>query len=391
MQEARAQTARPLADTDLHDPIAGRGRKRIEPRQVGPGRHDAQQVAGFEPRQAPPAKPSPWSGIRWRRRCDEPKDRGRCLGVGAIIDPFGEYQLVGFGARGDMDEGQGRADGRPEHCPPLGKVLGRLAVDQPEIRDLGPAETSQCRIDLGGISAETRKAAIAEAQHSHRNGRGMRQPSQEGCRRGGRISIAMGRCQYQQAATVPVAAGLIVHCRHMNAMAGAGQGGMKGRRKAPSAVAFTSDEDDRVGRLRADIPSDPRHRAATAPPDCTARHGKDGRSKGRQSEKQRERPHAPARVEHEDRLVDPAREIVRDERQQMSGRGIDVADTLRRGQSVSVGQVCTVGKREFAQIDEVDRLQGGEMGNRQPFPTAGCRARAAGCRRSVRHQAEGRE
>ena len=75
------------------------------------------------------------------------------------------------------------------------------------------------------------------------------------------------------------------------------------------------------------------------------------------SKDQGKRPQALSGMQHIDRLVDLAAQAMRHEGQHFPGGRIDMADALRGGHSVSVRKVTSVGKRQFAQVRQIHRLE----------------------------------
>ena len=255
MEKAGTQSAWVLADADFQHAVMGRGGKGVEARHWIVRGQNADQIAGFEPRQSIAQKAPPES--RWTvLRQDEPKHGGRRLHLCAIVHPFGQLKRDGARWRRRVRDRQIRPDQSADLRAPARKRLRRLPVDRVQRVQLRPALCGKGRLDILRELAEPWKLTVAEAEHGHRQGcRGFHvfQPREKLPRGGRGRPVTISGRQDQHAPGAAIAAGKLVHRRGVDAVPGPCQRIMQCLGKSPGAVALAADQDHRIGCCRPDI------------------------------------------------------------------------------------------------------------------------------------------
>ncbi len=163
VQEGRAEAARSQADADFERAVARGRSERVEARQVVARRHDAEEIAGLEPRQprAPPA-----TGVGGRVEAQDRDRRADGLAIDLAPDERERRRLRPLG---DVPEIEVAAERGAEVMAPLRELLRRAPVDALQVHEPRPALRVERVGDRVGVAAEFRERAVAEAEHGERD------------------------------------------------------------------------------------------------------------------------------------------------------------------------------------------------------------------------------
>ncbi|OIQ73430.1 hypothetical protein GALL_449320 [mine drainage metagenome] len=357
VQEAGTLAPRMFAHTNLQEPVAGRGRQRIEPRHVAVRRQDAHQVTGIKARQTVAVSDPLPQGLRSFRRHETQHGR-RCLHFVAVIDSLDQFQQTGARRFGLVQQGQIYAQTLAHITAPACKLLHRLTVNgvvgQHRIPQLGIQRLCHIIAEL----AELGELTVAKSQQSHREVRRMRdlfQTRHERLGRGRCRAIAVGRGQYEHPFGMRVMLAQAIHRPGMHPLPSRRQRVMQGACETPSGVAIAAHKDDRIRRMCRMVMRKARQRAAATPPDHRAGCRHDRRAQRSQAQQQPQRPETLAGVQHVNRLINLAHQAVRQPAKHLAG---GLIDKPLPGRGADRKDIRRVGRKgQIAQVRQWNRLQ----------------------------------
>ena len=237
-----------LPHHDLDEAVAAAGGERIEARHGGALRHDAEQVARREAREAASRSGAARASRAAARSAGSrsgpaPRRRSR----GARRASASRSRAGPAGGRASSSIPSAWPSARPQRAKSCGDWRSTVSKGRSSAQPFASAAPN----DVLRKGAVGREAAVAEAEHGqgHRGWCGQPQArSRKPLAEAGAFAVAIGRREDDDA----VGAGVARRCegrhrRGVDLLPGRGQRGVQRRGEAPGAAALAADQHDRLG------------------------------------------------------------------------------------------------------------------------------------------------
>ena len=298
----------------------------------------------------------------YRRHRSKTQHAGRRLHGFAIVGACHQRKRLSAGALGRVDEVQLLAYQLPNRIAPARKGLARLPVDGVQLQQAPPALRQQRRVHVIGKLAKLRKLPVAKTQHrkpgtGRQLGLGLFQTRQKLLGRAGRIPIAIGGGEDEQALGLRVVTAPVIEFSRMHAQTGLAQSVVQRVGKAPSAVVFAADQNHCVRCAGGTVADQTRHRLVPLPPSQRASGAQKRHAQRAQRQQQAQPPQTFTGVELVYQLIGGAKAVVRQISQKFAAAGVDVALALAGRQRINARRVIRAGIDQFAQVVHIGGQQ----------------------------------